>query len=416
MPRCAHCGKNNQDGAVFCQECGHRLDEKPISSPGGGAAAGALTCGSCGAPNAPGMNFCKMCGSALAPRSPAGSGPGAPEQLMPEAVTAGKISCPACQKTTPGGFAFCQHCGSRLSAAGAQGGMAMPGPSGAAPGGALPLVSVMEMPTPAAGMPVLQRSAAVGFAPTVASPTPLGMPAPRRTISEAAGGGTQAYRAPRETGPVHGCLVVLRPDGSDGDAYPVRSATFDIGRTEGSLTFVEDFFLAPRHARFTWSEDGIRVQALDLVNGVYVRLREFCELGSGDQFLMGKELLRFEAVGPEEREPPVLIELGVKRLGTKTREAWGRLHEVSGAGTTRNVWYLTRTELVFGREEGDVLFPDDEFISRRHALLRRGTGGGKVRLEDLGSSNGTFVRIRGEFLLAVGDVLRLGDQLLRVES
>lgn len=324
---------------------------------------------------------------------------------MPEAITAGKISCPSCQKSTPGGFAFCQHCGSRLSPPGAASAVSSSPP--------------MEMPTPAAGMAVLQRTSiggAVGYAPTVVSPTPLGMPAPRRTISEAAGGGTQAYRAPRETGPVHGCLVVLRPDGSDGDAYPVRIATFDIGRTEGSLTFVDDLFLAPRHARFTWSEEGLRVQSLDLVNGIYLRLREPHELLAGDHFLLGKELLRFESLMPEEREPQPVTEHGVRRLGTRGREAWGRLHEVSGAGTTRNLWYLTRSEFVLGREEGDMLFPDDEFMSRRHAVLRRGTGGGKARLEDLGSSNGTFVRIRGELLLAVGDVLRLGDQLLRVES
>lgn len=215
---------------------------------------------------------------------------------------------------------------------------------------------------------------------------------------------------------MHGCLVVLRPDGSDGDAYPVRIATFDIGRTEGSLTFVDDLFLAPRHARFTWSEEGLRVQSLDLVNGIYLRLREPYELQPGDQVLLGKELLRFESVLPEEREPQPLTEHGVRRLGTRSREAWGRVHEVSGAGTTRNLWYLTRSEFVLGREEGDMLFPDDEFMSRRHAVLQRGTGGGKPRLEDLGSSNGTFVRIRGELLLAVGDVLRLGDQLLRVES
>lgn len=405
MPRCAHCGKNNQDGAVFCQECGHRLEEK-MNPPAGAGTTAPLTCGSCGAPNAPGMNFCKMCGSALAQRSSTGAGAAsAPEKPMPEATTAGKISCPSCQKQTPSGFAFCQHCGSRLSASGASAGAAAAPP--------------MDMPTPAAGMPVLQRTSAGGaggYAPTVASPTPLRMQAPRQTVSEAAGGGTQAYRPPRETGPVHGCLVVLRPDGSDGDAYPVRIATFDIGRTEGSLTFVDDAFLAPRHARFTWSEEGLRVQSLDLVNGIYLRLREPYELQPGDQVLMGKELLRFESVMPEEREPQPLVEHGVRRLGTRSREAWGRLHEVSAAGTTRNLWYLTRSEFVLGREEGDMLFPDDEFMSRRHAALRRGTDGGKARLEDLGSSNGTFVRIRNEHLLAVGDVLRLGDQLLRVES
>ena len=68
------------------------------------------------------------------------------------------------------------------------------------------------------------------------------------------------------------------------------------------------------------------------------------------------------------------------------------LRQLTIAGTARDVWHLTRPELVLGREEGDVTFPDDEFMSRRHAAVKR--VGSKARLEDFGSSNGTFVRVR----------------------
>ena len=37
--------------------------------------------------------------------------------------------------------------------------------------------------------------------------------------------------------------------------------------------------------------------------------------------------------------------------------------------------------------------------------------GHRVRLEDLHSSNGTYVRLRGERELQSGDVLRVGDQV-----
>ena len=82
-------------------------------------------------------------------------------------------------------------------------------------------------------------------------------------------------------------------------------------------------------------------------------------------------------------------------------------------GTSRDVWHLSRPDLVLGREEGDVTFPDDEFMSRRHAAVRRASP--HPKLEDLSSSNGTFVRVRTEHVLVAGDMLRLGDQLLRVE-
>jgi pSer/pThr/pTyr-binding forkhead associated (FHA) protein len=36
-------------------------------------------------------------------------------------------------------------------------------------------------------------------------------------------------------------------------------------------------------------------------------------------------------------------------------------------------------------------------------------------LTDLGSSNGTFLRLRGDRKLESGDILRMGDQLFRFE-
>ena len=41
---------------------------------------------------------------------------------------------------------------------------------------------------------------------------------------------------------------------------------------------------------------------------------------------------------------------------------------------------------------------------------------GSFQLNDLGSRNGTYVRIRGERELAHGDYLFIGQQLLRVEQ
>jgi hypothetical protein len=154
------------------------------------------------------------------------------------------------------------------------------------------------------------------------------------------------------------------------------------------------------------------VRPLDGVNGVFVRVQS-CELSPGDSFLVGKELLRYEPLVAEERDPPSLVEHGVRIFGSAPREAWGRLRQLTVAGTSRDVWHLTRPELVLGREEGDVTFPDDEFMSRRHAAVKR--VGTKARLEDLGSSNGTFVRVRADRELKGGDLLRIGDQLLRYE-
>ena len=73
-------------------------------------------------------------------------------------------------------------------------------------------------------------------------------------------------------------------------------------------------------------------------------------------------------------------------------------------------------ELVLGREDASLTI-DDEEISRRHAVIRPTDGG--VEIEDLGSTNGTYVnavRIEGPTRLAGGDTVKLGRSVLQVES
>jgi serine phosphatase RsbU (regulator of sigma subunit) len=63
-----------------------------------------------------------------------------------------------------------------------------------------------------------------------------------------------------------------------------------------------------------------------------------------------------------------------------------------------------------------LVFPDDPEMSRLHA--RVSLAGGTVIVEDMGSTNGTFVddrRVAGTTMLREGNVLRVGQQLLKYE-
>jgi hypothetical protein len=74
-------------------------------------------------------------------------------------------------------------------------------------------------------------------------------------------------------------------------------------------------------------------------------------------------------------------------------------------------------EVTLGREDTDLVFEDDGEVSRRHAALR--PAGGRVEIEDLGSTNGTFVndnRITGPTALSSGDKVRIGQTTLEVEA
>jgi pSer/pThr/pTyr-binding forkhead associated (FHA) protein len=82
-------------------------------------------------------------------------------------------------------------------------------------------------------------------------------------------------------------------------------------------------------------------------------------------------------------------------------------------GVYRNVFYISGDEIVIGREFGDLVFTTDSFMSRRHAAIHRDPVAGTFTLRDLGSSNGTYLAIRGEVELREGDHLRVGQHLFR---
>jgi pSer/pThr/pTyr-binding forkhead associated (FHA) protein len=207
-------------------------------------------------------------------------------------------------------------------------------------------------------------------------------------------------------------LVVVHRDGTDGITYNLLGDQIDIGRTEGDLLF-EDPHLAPRHARVSASLTGRVLTPLEARNGVYVRLRGSVDLQDGDHVLVGKQVLRFELLTDIERNLRPAVEHGVVVFGTPVRPPWARLRQITPAAITRDVFHLTRPEVILGRETGDIVFSDDEFMSRRHVQIAFRNGRG--HLEDLGSSNGTFLRLRGPHGLSSGDLIRMGDELLRFE-
>lgn len=208
-------------------------------------------------------------------------------------------------------------------------------------------------------------------------------------------------------------LVQINADGTDGHVHQLGAGPVDIGRTAGSLVF-DDPFLASRHARITATAEGHLLTPLEKRNGVYRRLRGPAEVVAGDKILIGKQLLMFEVLPDLERAAIVGTENGLVVFGSRTRPSWGRLLQLTPAGVPRDVYHLGRNEVVVGREKTDLVFSDDELVSTKHAKLT--FHGGRIYLEDLSSLNGTFLSLREPHVLASGDVIRMGNEVLRFEA
>jgi pSer/pThr/pTyr-binding forkhead associated (FHA) protein len=97
----------------------------------------------------------------------------------------------------------------------------------------------------------------------------------------------------------------------------------------------------------------------------------------------------------------------------------GRLVVVeSSALEEGDIYTLDSKALTIGRgDDNDLPLDGDEYASSRHARFEPRRDG--VYVEDVGSTNGTFVngiRLTGDRRLVAGDVIRIGETDLRFEK
>lgn len=341
---CPRCSKENQDHYKFCLGCGAEL-------PRDQAQPKSFT-----APTPP-SGVPAVGGGAF--------GEPAAQPAPPPPEPEGPKSCPNCSSDVPPNFKFCGSCGHDMTK------VSEPAPAAA----------------PAASAPAASAPAETAAAPAPAASAAAAAPAP----------GTERGR-----------LVLIRPDGSEGESFPLGETT-KVGR-DSAGPFASDSYLSPVHAEFAFGADGLRVTDLESLNGVYVRIDRDTptELIDGAVFRVGQEILVFEAYGADQTAADGTVSMGGKNHGCV-----GRVRLVIGRESFGNSYPIPSDGIHLGRERGDIIFPEDGYVSGLHARVHG--EGGKVFLTDVGSSNGTFVRVAGGRPLSSGMLLLMGQQLFRVE-
>jgi pSer/pThr/pTyr-binding forkhead associated (FHA) protein len=318
-----------------------------------------------------------------------GAAMGSPAAPAARAAQGSLIACPRCGTQTPLGFAYCQQCGLNLQGLATTEAAPAPGRGPSSPAMAGRLDSPIDPHAGTLAQDDLPPSVIVAARPASSAARP-------------------------QTGPTWGTAVLVNRDGSDGQRFPLAGEYLVFGRAGADIAFDDDRFLARQHARLERGGDGtVRIHPVDQLNGVFRKTDAPVELVDGMTILVGREVLRYERVDPEEAKVFPLVRHGVALFGSPPREPWGRLVQIVPSGGYRDVRHLIGDEVVLGREEGDIVFRDDAFLSRRHAAVT--WDGKRALITDLGSSNGTFVRITGPIGLRHGDHVRMGDQLLRIE-
>ena len=392
---CNRCGKENQDHYKFCLGCGAELTAAP--KQGGGDVGMMKTM--MADPASPGAGPRPLPG---APPPMGGPGP-APLGPAPMRSPSGPMA--------PG-----------MPPAGPLGG-SPPGPPPPSPfGGGMQPAPMGGPMGPPPGVP----SFSSGF-----PPPPSAMPSPGMRRCPSCGSdvppgfrfcGSCGFRMDEGSGaspmpqpPMPGLapraqarivLTLIRPDGSEGGTHDLRTGENKIGRNYGTI-FENDGYLSPVHADLVVTPPTAVVRDLGSLNGVFVKMTGEEEIQPGQILRIGQELIRFDLINPPEATAD-----GTEIMGSPNPGYWGRLTVIIGNSVDGAAFPLLGENITLGRERGEINFPDDGYVSGLHARIS--IRDGRVFLSDLGSSNGTFVKVNTERTLGNDAYVLLGQQLFRL--
>ena len=386
---CNRCGKDNQDHYKFCLGCG--ADIAPAPKP----AAGDV-----------GMMKTMMADTRGGP--PLGSVPIGAAQPAPIAVpqqrppTAQPVARPPTPIVTPAYPAVDPT-------------MPPPGPLGAPPPMGPPPGVPGFSPGYAAPAAIAAPSAMIANAmkrcPSCGTDVPPGFRfcgscGYRMEETSAVAAAMPATIAPVMRAAPRHLLTLIRPDGSEGGAHELKAGVNHVGRDHG-IMFENDGYLSPLHAELIVNGPQSLVRDLGSLNGVFVKMTSEEELQPGQIIRIGQELLRFELVAAPEPTAD-----GTEVMGSPNPGFWGRLVVIIGYGIDGPAFPLLGDTATIGRDRGDINFPDDGYVSGLHARIS--LRGGRVFIIDLGSSNGSFMKVNGERAVGNDSFVLLGQQLFRL--
>ncbi len=110
-------------------------------------------------------------------------------------------------------------------------------------------------------------------------------------------------------------------------------------------------------------------------------------------------------------EPGAIAERRTSALSIPTLDSGVNLLRLDEDGQQLSSHPLVGDKTTIGREAADINFPDDPYLSPRHAEL--GFRDGRLYLRDLGSRNGTWYFLETAHKLHDGDLVLIGSQILQ---
>ncbi|MBV9608031.1 MAG: FHA domain-containing protein, partial [Acidobacteria bacterium] len=201
-------------------------------------------------------------------------------------------------------------------------------------------------------------------------------------------------------------IVQLCKDAT-GRTFEIASKVTVIGRTAGEFTFPDDEYMQPTHARLLMESGQLFLQPMPSADSYFSLVASY-RLQPGDVVSIGRQVLEFQ------ENQAALAE--ASQIGKGLGELAAMLHnavaEFISLKSDAKRYPVREQQTTFGRTKATFTFPTDTVMSRSHARVYH--RGEDFFLEDLGSTNGTFVLARDKTPIPPGTVLSIGGQRLKI--
>ena len=223
-------------------------------------------------------------------------------------------------------------------------------------------------------------------------------------------------------------ITAFDRDGRRVNSLDIDGGEVTIGRDADRSLVLPSASVSRRHAKLVLNGPQPFVIDEGSANGVVVngqRIAGPTAIVPGVRVDIAEFHLEFEqpGMGP----PPPMIPGGgfteaVAPISDRAAPPMGDLADVvrlvaNGGPFDGRIFDVPPGEVGVGRAVDNELVLDDPSLSRKHAKMRR-VGVGRVEVEDLNSSNGTYVNGRkvGRGAAGPGDTVRFGDLIFRVQG
>jgi pSer/pThr/pTyr-binding forkhead associated (FHA) protein len=205
-------------------------------------------------------------------------------------------------------------------------------------------------------------------------------------------------------------LIHLNKEGR-GLLYSSSGAfSITIGRTRCDVSFENDRYMSPIHAKLEHSIEGLKIIDAGSLNGIFKKVRNSTTIRPSDVFICGSQILKF--IGLISKITPYVLPDGTYFYGSTIPDKEYIMIQQILMSRKMGDLYLKTSPVSIGREKGDILFPADKFLSALHCSIVKTEQG--FQLNDLNSANGVYLKVRGSEILNDGDILLMGQELMMV--